>query len=96
MRLKILIYTTQENIDNWILKMMKSFIFDRKIIKYNEIILENDLVYIILRTEISESIRGYRWNYVILDAPIKREILDSCIEPKIITKNYTENFKIIK
>lgn len=96
MKMKILIYTIQENIDDWIFKMAKSFILDRKIIHYDEIILENDLVRIILKTKISESIRGYRWNYVILDAPIKREILVSCIEPKIITKNYTKNFKIIE
>lgn len=96
MRLKILIYTIQENIDDWILKIEENFKITRRYKSYDKIGLENNMIKIILKTKISESIRGYRWNYVILDAPIKRELLDSCIESKIITKNYTKNFEIIE
>ena len=95
--LRILIYTASERIDKWIDKISKNFNNLKARKGYGTLIYYNDFVCIYFKTELNDSARGYRWNDVILDAPIKKEILDCVIRPKIIRKEQiTNNFKIIK
>ena len=63
---------------------------------YNTLIYYNDFVCIYFKTELNDSARGYRWNDVILDAPIKKEVLDCVIRPKIIRKEQSTSYTFMR
>ena len=94
---KILIYTKEENLDYWIYKItknLKNYQFWREKESY---LICNDLIKICIQTKLYESIRGHRWNEVILDAPIPEKMYYDNIYYNIYTGiKQTENFELIK